>query len=139
MAEFESRKQVEESVAVSLAALGERLYWTNRRKLAAQLPDELKVFLEREVEAEAVRQDVPRYSLEEYYQRVAAREIDREIKKLLDQAYGRARDNLEEHRDSLEHLVQRLLEEEEIPGEEVNSLVGGKKKNTNESGSWMGS
>lgn len=73
LAEFESRKQVEESVAVSLAALGERLYRTNRRKLAAQLPDELKVFLEREVEVEAVRQDVPPFSLEEYYKRVAAR------------------------------------------------------------------
>lgn len=46
LAEFESRKQVEESAAVSLAALGERWYRTNRRKLAAQLSDELKVFLE---------------------------------------------------------------------------------------------
>lgn len=91
------------------------------------------------MEVEAVRQDVPHFSLEEYSKRGAAREIDQEIKKLLDQAYDRARDTLEKLRESLEHLVRRLLEEEEIPGEEVNSLVGGKKKNASESGSWMGS
>lgn len=73
LADFGSRSEVEQAVKVSLGTLGERLYRTRREKLASQLPDPLKDYLESEVDGEAVRQDTPRYSLEEYYKRVAAR------------------------------------------------------------------
>ena len=73
LADFGSRAEVKQAVKVSLGTLGERLYRTSRERLAAQLPDPLKHNLESEVDGEAVRQDTHRFSLEEYYKRVAAR------------------------------------------------------------------
>jgi len=71
--ETHPRSRVKEVVRVVLAALGERLYRTPRKALAAQLPGELEKMLEAEVDGEAERMDTPQYPLEEYYQRVAAR------------------------------------------------------------------
>ena len=58
------------------------------------------------------------------YSEETAREIDQEIKAILDRAYERARSTLEEYQDGLEKLVKRLQETEEVPGEEVNELIG---------------
>jgi len=71
--ETASPEQVEEVVKAALAALGERLYRTERDALKAQLPKEMEGYLERESIREAEPQDVPRFNLEEYYQRVDAR------------------------------------------------------------------
>jgi cell division protease FtsH len=58
----------------------------------------------------------------EYSERTA-REIDEEIKAILDQAYGRATETLKAHREGLERLADALLEKEEIPGERVTELI----------------
>jgi len=71
--ETASRARVEELVKASLATLGERLYRTERDELKAQLPKDMEGFLERESIREAQPIDTEGFSLEEYYQRVAAR------------------------------------------------------------------
>jgi cell division protease FtsH len=58
------------------------------------------------------------------YSEQTAREIDLEIKRILDESYQRAVETLQEHRQGLEKLVQALVDREEIPGEEVKELIG---------------
>jgi ATP-dependent Zn protease len=53
-----------------------------------------------------------------------AREIDEEVKKLLDLAYGEARETLSAHRDQLEHVAAELLKSESIDGPTFYRLVG---------------
>jgi uncharacterized protein (DUF2267 family) len=68
-----SHEEALHTIKTTLATLGERLYRTERQKLAAQLPTELKGLLSERVSAEATRQDVDRFPLEEFYNRVSAR------------------------------------------------------------------
>lgn len=58
------------------------------------------------------------------YSEMTAREIDEEIQKILENAYKRAIDTLREHRDGLNQVAEVLMEQEEIPGEEVLELLG---------------
>lgn len=60
-------------VEVVLAALGERLYRTERDDLASQLPVELKQALYAVQPPENTRDDVRRFPVEEFYNRVRAR------------------------------------------------------------------
>ncbi|MDX1579470.1 MAG: cell division protein FtsH, partial [Gemmatimonadota bacterium] len=53
-----------------------------------------------------------------------AREIDEEVKRVLEEARDRARDTLAEPRGELDAVAERLLEEEEIDGEEILRLIG---------------
>ncbi len=53
-----------------------------------------------------------------------AREIDEEVKSLLDHAYVKAREILTEHRDQLEKVTAALLERETMDGAEFYRLVG---------------
>jgi uncharacterized protein (DUF2267 family) len=71
--DFESRDQAELVIKESLAALGERSYRTEQDKLAAQLPKDLREYLSSRAEAETMRGDTDRYSLEAFYNRVSAR------------------------------------------------------------------
>ncbi len=58
------------------------------------------------------------------YSEQTAREIDEEIKKILNESFNRAISTLQAHRQELEQLANILLEKEEIPGEEVLELLG---------------
>jgi cell division protease FtsH len=58
------------------------------------------------------------------YSEETAREVDEEIKAILDQAYDRAVSTLEEHRDGLDRLAKALREKEEIAGDEVLEILG---------------
>ncbi len=58
------------------------------------------------------------------YSESTAREVDEEVKAILNEAFTRAKDTLQDHREGLEKVVERLLEVEEIPGEEVLDLLG---------------
>jgi cell division protease FtsH len=58
------------------------------------------------------------------YSEETAREVDEEIRTILDKAYGRATSTLREHRDALDRLAQALLEKEEIAGDEVLEIIG---------------
>src|ERR1700704_4981006 len=53
-----------------------------------------------------------------------AREIDEEVKKLLDLAYEQARETLSAHRDQLERVAAELLKSESIDGPTFYRLVG---------------
>jgi cell division protease FtsH len=61
------------------------------------------------------------------YSEATAREVDEEIKKILEEAYDRAVQVLRKHRDGLDRVAQDLVEKEEISGKEVVELVGLKK------------
>jgi cell division protease FtsH len=60
------------------------------------------------------------------YSETTAREVDEEIKAILDESYERASRTLREHRTELDRLADALLEEEEIPGKEILELFGEK-------------
>jgi cell division protease FtsH len=53
-----------------------------------------------------------------------AREIDEEVKKILDLAYEQDRETLSAHRDQLEHVTTELLKSESIDGQTFYRLVG---------------
>jgi cell division protease FtsH len=54
-----------------------------------------------------------------------AREIDSEIKTIIDRAYGHARQILSDHLDQLHLLAQGLLEYETLSGEEIRTVLRG--------------
>ena len=53
-----------------------------------------------------------------------AREIDVEVKKLIDEAHARALQILTDHRDELEKLATALLERETLSAAEIDVLLG---------------
>ncbi|QIL03161.1 ATP-dependent metallopeptidase FtsH/Yme1/Tma family protein [Sphingomonas sinipercae] len=53
--------------------------------------------------------------------------IDKEIRRIVDEGYDRAKVVLNEHRDELESLAQALLEYETLSGDEIKTLLGGGK------------
>ena len=52
------------------------------------------------------------------------REIDLEVRALVDEAYANAKNCLIEHRDQLEKIANALLEKETISIDEINTLLG---------------
>lgn len=56
------------------------------------------------------------------YSESVAEQIDREVRKLVEEAYDRARVILREHRDALDRIADRLLEVETISREEFEQL-----------------
>lgn len=71
--DLESDDRAVEVTHAVLGTLGECLYRTERDKLAAELPKELKAVFFAERSPENRRQDVERYRLEEFFNRVRAR------------------------------------------------------------------
>ncbi|MFH1038563.1 MAG: ATP-dependent zinc metalloprotease FtsH [PVC group bacterium] len=57
------------------------------------------------------------------YSEATAQEIDREIKKIIDECYRRAQDLLAGHRNKLRALAEALLEYEVLNGEEINEVI----------------
>jgi len=53
------------------------------------------------------------------YSDSTAREIDEEVKRILQEAYQKAVDTITEHRDVLDRLADELLDKEEVPGSQV--------------------
>jgi cell division protease FtsH len=49
--------------------------------------------------------------------------IDREVRRLVDEALGTARDLLKENREALDHITQKLLESEVLEGDELSALL----------------
>lgn len=56
-----------------------------------------------------------------------ARRIDAEVMSTLDEAYTRTTETLTEHRDGLDRLAERLIDEEELSAEEVRTAIGVKE------------
>ena len=57
------------------------------------------------------------------YSEVTAQEIDREVRKIIDESYGRARAIIEPNRDKLVAIAEALLENEVLTGEEVDEII----------------
>jgi cell division protease FtsH len=57
------------------------------------------------------------------YSEDTAREIDTAVRVLLDDAYARAENVLEEHESVMDRLVPALVEREEITGDEIQELM----------------
>ncbi|RKY31289.1 MAG: cell division protein FtsH [Candidatus Omnitrophota bacterium] len=58
------------------------------------------------------------------YSDETARLIDQEVKKIVDEAYDRAKGIIEEHLDKLKLLATKLLEKEVLDSQEVKEIVG---------------
>jgi cell division protease FtsH len=58
------------------------------------------------------------------YSETTAREIDEEVKSILDEAYQRAAASLQKYREELDRIAEVLLQKEEITGQEVLDLIG---------------
>jgi cell division protease FtsH len=69
------------------------------------------------------------YSFNKPYSEVTAQMIDDEVKKMVDQAYSRAKEVLLNNRKGLEELANLLLEKEVIFSEDLERIFG-KRKNT---------
>jgi cell division protease FtsH len=54
-----------------------------------------------------------------------AQAIDKEIRRIVEQGYDRAKGLLEEHREQLETLAKALLEYETLSGDEIKTLIAG--------------
>ncbi|NUS99752.1 MAG: ATP-dependent metallopeptidase FtsH/Yme1/Tma family protein [Sphingomonas sp.] len=54
-----------------------------------------------------------------------AQAIDKEIRRIVEQGYDRAKTLLEEHREQLETLAKALLEYETLSGDEIKTLMAG--------------
>jgi uncharacterized protein (DUF2267 family) len=72
-ANLESSDEAVQLTEAVLATLGERLYRTEQGQMAAQLPNGIKEFFVARQPPENVPGDVQRFSLEEFYNRVSAR------------------------------------------------------------------
>src|SRR5438477_11901973 len=57
------------------------------------------------------------------YSEATAEEIDREVRRLSDEAYVRARDLISAHRDTVEVVAKALLEYETIHGSQIEEIV----------------
>ncbi len=71
--DLDSADDAATAIRATLSTLGECLYRTERRHLASQLPKEAAGFLDEHVDSEATRLPTGCFTLEEFYDRVAAR------------------------------------------------------------------
>jgi len=60
------------------------------------------------------------------YSEKVAEEIDEEVRRLIDRAYHTAKQVLTEHREKLEEVVERILEDETLEGDELTRLLEAK-------------
>jgi cell division protease FtsH len=58
------------------------------------------------------------------YSEDTAREIDQEVKRLVDEAYKKVREVLTTHQDKLRTLAAALLQKETIEGDEIRKILG---------------
>ncbi len=55
-----------------------------------------------------------------------AYEIDKEVRRIIDECYSRARQVLNENKETLERVAKALLERESLEGEELDALLSGR-------------
>jgi cell division protease FtsH len=61
------------------------------------------------------------------YSEQTAREVDQEVRSILDESFEKAYAVVQEHREGLDKLVDKLLDKEEIQGDRVLEVLGVKK------------
>jgi cell division protease FtsH len=65
------------------------------------------------------------YGVGPEYSQKTAEAIDREIKRLIDEAYTKVKELLEAHKDKMEALTQALLKYETLDAEDVKRILNG--------------
>ena len=60
------------------------------------------------------------------YSEEIAYEIDKEVRRIIDECYGRARVVLTDHREVLERIARALLERESLESEQLDALIAGR-------------
>jgi cell division protease FtsH len=55
-----------------------------------------------------------------------AYEIDKEVRRIIDECYGRARQVLTEHKQTLERIARALLDRESLESDELDTLIAGR-------------
>jgi cell division protease FtsH len=58
------------------------------------------------------------------YSEAVAEEIDQEVRRLITQAYARAKDILERYRDKLDEISLRLVKDETLDGATFDEMLG---------------
>ena len=71
------------------------------------------------------------YSSSQNYSGEIAFEIDKEVRRIIDDAKQNARELITEHRDLLDRIVEGLLEHETLTAEQINNIVQGRTPNDN--------
>lgn len=62
------------------------------------------------------------------YSENTAQKIDREIAAIIDKAYKNAKDNILAHKDKLEEIATRLLDQESLSADEISTILNNGKK-----------
>ncbi len=70
------------------------------------------------------------YKNQTFYSQDTGKELDNEIRRILDEAYEDTKKLITENIDKLHDIAKALLEKETITGEELNEIVFGKKETT---------
>jgi cell division protease FtsH len=71
-------------------------------------------------------------SHQQKYSEDTSSEVDKAVKKILENAYNTAEDILTKNREALDNVADLLIEEEEIPGQKVTDLLEGKGESEEE-------
>ena len=71
------------------------------------------------------------YSSSQNYSGEIAFEIDKEVRRIIDDAKQNARELITEHRDLMDRIVEGLLEHETLTAEQINNIVQGRTPNDN--------
>jgi len=64
------------------------------------------------------------------YSESTAREVDSEVESVLGSAYSKAEEILSAERKAMDRLAEKLMNEDEVPGEEVYALIKDKREET---------
>jgi cell division protease FtsH len=64
------------------------------------------------------------------YSESTAREVDSEVESVLGSAYSKAEEILSAERKAMDRLAEKLMNEDEVPGEEVYALIKDKQEET---------
>ena len=67
--------------------------------------------------------DTGLYPVGDWDEAATAVEIDREVKRILDNAYNQAKEIITSHKPSLDRIARKLLERETLEGWEVNDIL----------------
>ena len=77
-----------------------------------------------EKERRSAFMDMPMPTTARDYSEDKAKEIDEEVARILDEAHKRVQQILQDHRELLETLYQRLMQQEVVDGEELRKIMG---------------
>jgi cell division protease FtsH len=70
------------------------------------------------------------WNINREYSELTAQKADQEISQILESAYARAKEILEQHREGLERVIEALLEKDQILGPELVAILNASSTST---------